>query len=54
MATTAEKMRPNHRRTCSLLELQAGIEGWESYVSHNEEKLKDTVDGEIKLAGLEA
>ena len=31
---------------CSLLELQAGIERWE--------KLKDKLDDEIKLAGLES
>ena len=39
---------------CSLLELQAGIERWESYVSRYEKKLKDKLDDEIKLAGLEA
>ena len=39
---------------CSLLELQAGIERWESYVSSYEKKLKDKLDDEIKLAGLEA
>ena len=39
---------------CSLLELQAGIERWESYVSRCEQKLKDKLDDEIKLAGLEA
>ena len=39
---------------CFLLELQAGIERWESYVSRCEEKLKDKMDDEIKLAGLEA
>ena len=39
---------------CSLLELQAGIERWESYVSRYEQKLKDKLDDEIKLAGLEA
>ena len=39
---------------CSLLELQAGIERWESYVSRHQEKLKDKSDDEIKLAGLEA
>ena len=39
---------------CSLLELQAGIERWESYVSRCEKKLKDQMDDEIKLAGLEA
>ena len=39
---------------CSLLELQAGIERWESCVSRYEKKLKDRMDDEIKLAGLEA
>ena len=39
---------------CSLLELQARIERWESYVSCYEKKLKDKLDDEIKLAGLEA
>ena len=39
---------------CSLLELQAAIERWESYVSRYEKKLKDKLDDEIKLAGLEA
>ena len=39
---------------CSLLELQAGIERWESYVSRYEKKLMDKLDDEIKLAGLEA
>ena len=39
---------------CSLLELQAGIERWESYVSRNEKKMKDKLDDEIKLAGLES
>ena len=39
---------------CSLLELQAVIERWESYVSRYEKKLKDKMDDEIKLAGLEA
>ena len=39
---------------CSLLELQAGIERWETYVSRNEKKLKDKLDDEIKLAFLEA
>ena len=39
---------------CSLLELQAGIERWESYVSRHEKKLKSEMDDEIKLAGLEA
>ena len=35
---------------CSLLELQAEIERWESYVSRCEKKLKDKLDHEIKLA----
>ena len=39
---------------CSLLELQAGIEHWESYVSRFEKKMKDKLDNEIKLAGLES
>ena len=39
---------------CSLLELQAGIERWESYVSRHEKKMKDKLDDEIKLAGLES
>ena len=39
---------------CSLLELQAGIERWESYVSRCEKKWKDKLDDEIKFAGLEA
>ena len=39
---------------CSLLELQAGIERWESYVSRFEKKMKDKLDNEIKLAGLES
>ena len=39
---------------CSLLELQAGIERWESYVSRFEKKMKDKSDDEIKLAGLES
>ena len=38
---------------CSLLELQAVSERWESYVSRYEKKLKDKLDDEIKL-GLEA
>ena len=38
---------------CSLLELQAGIERWASYVSRYEKKLKGMMDDEIKLAGLE-
>ena len=36
----------------SLLELQAGIERWESFVSRYEKKMKDKLDVEIKLAGL--
>ena len=39
---------------CSLLELQAGIERWESCVSRYEKKMKDKLDDEIKLAGLQA
>ena len=39
---------------CSLLELQAGIERWESYVSRFEKKMKDKLGDEIKLAGLES
>ena len=39
---------------CSLLDLQAGTERWESYVSRYEKKLKGKVGDEIKLAGLEA
>ena len=39
---------------CSLLELQAGIERWESYVSRYEKKMKDKMDNEIMLAGLES
>ena len=39
---------------CSLLELQAEIERWESYVSRNEKKMKDKLDDEVKLASLEA
>ena len=39
---------------CSLLELQAGIERWESYVSRYEKETKDKLDDEIKLAGLES
>ena len=38
---------------CSPLELQAGIERWESYVSRYEKKWMDKLDDEIKLAGLE-
>ena len=39
---------------CSLLELQARIERWESYVSRYEKKVKDKFDDEIKLASLES
>ena len=39
---------------CSLVELQAGIERWESYVSRYEKKMKDMLDDETKLAGLES
>ena len=39
---------------CSLLELQAGIERWESVVSQYEKMLENKVNDEIKLAGLEA
>ena len=39
---------------CSLLELQAGIQRWESHVSRCEKKLEGKMDDEIKLAGLEA
>ena len=39
---------------CSLLELQAGTERWESYVSRYEKKMKVKLDDEIKLAGLES
>ena len=38
---------------CSLLELQAGIERWETYVARYE-KLKGKMDDEIKRAGLES
>ena len=39
---------------CSLLELQAGIERWESYVSRCVKKIEEKLDDEIKLAGLES
>ena len=39
---------------CSPLELQAAIERWESYVSRYEKKMKDKLDDEINLAGLES
>ena len=38
---------------CSLLELHAGFERWESYLSQNEKKLKEKLGG-IKIVGLEA
>ena len=41
-------------RRCSLLELQAGIERCESYMFRYEKKMKDKLDDEIKLAGLES
>ena len=39
---------------CSLLELHAEIERWESYLSRYEKKMEDKLDDEIKLAGLES
>ena len=39
---------------CSPLALQAGIERWESYVSRYWKKMKDKLDHEIKLAGLDS
>ena len=39
---------------CSLLELQARIERWESYLSRYEKKMMNKLDDEIKLAGLES
>ena len=39
---------------CSLLELHAGIQRRESYVSRYEKKMKDKLVDEIKLAGLES
>ena len=39
---------------CSLLELQAGIERWETCVARCEKKMKDKLHGDIKLAGLES
>ena len=39
---------------CSLLELQEGVERCESYVSRYEKKMKDKLDDETKLAGLES
>ena len=40
-------------RRCSLLELQAGIERWESVVSQYEKMLENKMNDEKKLAGLE-
>ena len=37
-----------------MLEFQVGIERWKSYVSRCQKQLKDTLDDEITLAGLEA
>ena len=57
--TTGGRKR-NLRRTvvsperCSPLELQAGMERWESAVSQYEEKSKNKMNDEIKLASLEA
>ena len=55
--TTGGRKR-NHLRTIispgPLLDLQAGIERWESYVSRYEKKWKDKLDDETKLAGLES
>ena len=47
-------MSPGRRSRCFLLELQAGIERWESYVSRHEKKMRDMLDDEMKFAGLEA
>ena len=38
----------------ALLELQAEIDRWESYVSRYEKNMKDKLDDAIKLAGLES
>ena len=60
MIPQQEEGRENLLRTivspgrCSLLELQAGMERWESAVSQYEEKSKNKMNDEIKLAGLEA
>ena len=66
MAETTEEIRSDNRRKrnllrtiispgrCSLLELQAGIERWESYVSRCEKTMKDKLGDEIKLVGLES
>ena len=48
------RLQKRYDRRCSLLELQAGIERWESFVSRYEKKMKNKMDDEIKLAGLEA
>ena len=60
---TAEPLGPNDRRKkakfashdhspgkCSLLELRARIERWESYMSRYEKKMRETVDDEFKLS----
>ena len=58
--TTTRGRKRNLLRTiispgrCSHLEVQAGIDRWESCVSPCEKKMKDKLDDEIKLAGLEA
>ena len=39
---------------CTINVLQAGLEKWESCVSHCEKTLKKDLDDELKLAGLEA
>ena len=39
---------------CSLLELQAVIERWESHVSRFEKKMRNKLDDEIKLAGFDS
>ena len=39
---------------CCHLEVQARIKRWESYVSNVKNKLKDKLDDENMLAGLEA
>ena len=60
MARRQEEEKRNFLRTvisrgrCSLLELQAGIECWESHASRFEKKMKDKLGDEIKLAGLES
>ena len=67
MATTAKEIRFCNRRKeedllrtivspgrCSLLERQAGTERWVFVVSQYEKMLKNKIDDESKLAGLEA